>query len=105
MRSRAFVTRTRLCAWVGPEAMEDRRWLARAQGSPVAERTPECRAALGLLRGGGAACAVEACGGALFDNGDNLEVSPRSQPDLAPVPCHVPDQAPSCDDFCSLSCT
>ena len=40
------------------------------------DRTPECRAALGLLRGGPAAGALEACGGALFDDGDNLEVRP-----------------------------
>lgn len=38
------------------------------------DRTPECRAALALLGGAGADGAVEACGGALFDDGDNLEV-------------------------------
>lgn len=54
------------------------------------ERTPECRAALGLLRGGRDAGALEACGGALFDNGDNLEARTPIQPALTP---------------CSLSCT
>ncbi|KAK9835041.1 hypothetical protein WJX81_006384 [Elliptochloris bilobata] len=43
------------------------------QGGAVPERTPECRAALALLRGAGAPGTVEACGGALFDDGDNLQ--------------------------------
>ena len=49
------------------------------------ERTPECRAALGLLRGERAAGVVEACGGALFDEGDNLEVRAPIQPDASHV--------------------
>ncbi len=43
------------------------------------EGTPGCRAALGLLRGRRAAGAQEACGGALFDHGDNLQVRAHVQ--------------------------
>lgn len=52
---------------------------ALVQGSSIPDRTPECRAALTLLGGAGADGAVEACGGALFDDGDNLEVRSTSR--------------------------
>jgi hypothetical protein len=54
-----------------------------AQGGAAPERTPECRAALALLGGAGAGGAAEVCGGAFFDDGDNLEARACRWPDQA----------------------
>ncbi len=74
-----------MCPQEPAAAHADRSRMHAAQGGAAPKRTPECRAALALLGGAGAGGAAEACGGAFFDDGDNLEARAHRapQPDLA----------------------